>query len=100
MSCEACEAFRDSGMTSFYRWHNANIEIRACSEHLVEVFDALGRARELQVVAAKLFVACKRALPYISTGEVGGDADAYDFMVSAIREAEEKHLHFRKDEPQ
>ena len=41
MSCKACEEFQDSGNVSFFRWKNANIEIRACAEHLREVFRAL-----------------------------------------------------------
>ena len=41
MSCNKCNEFQDSEVTSFFRWKNANIEIRACEEHLKEVFEAL-----------------------------------------------------------
>lgn len=41
MSCEKCGQFQESEMTSYFRWKNANIEIRACKEHLLEVFEVL-----------------------------------------------------------
>lgn len=42
MSCLECEKFQeDTNKTSYYRWRNANIEVRACEKHLREIFDAL-----------------------------------------------------------
>lgn len=41
MSCEKCNQFQASAMTSYYRWKNANIEVRGCDEHLKEVFEVL-----------------------------------------------------------
>jgi len=41
MSCKQCQEFQESEATSYYRWKNANIEIRACHIHLTEIFSAL-----------------------------------------------------------
>jgi hypothetical protein len=41
MSCEACSQFQDSDRTSFFRWGVANVEIRACTEHLTSMFQWL-----------------------------------------------------------
>ena len=42
MSCEKCEEFQArEGVSAFYRWKTANIEIRGCDEHLREIFDVL-----------------------------------------------------------
>jgi hypothetical protein len=46
MSCIKCDEFQDSNKTSYYRWKNANVEVRACEEHLKEVFKALNDAQE------------------------------------------------------
>jgi hypothetical protein len=46
MSCEKCNEMQDGTMTSFYRWKNANIEIRGCDQHLREVFEALNDAQD------------------------------------------------------
>lgn len=48
MSCNDCEKFQESTMTSYYRWKNANIEVRACRKHLKEVFEALNDAQEVR----------------------------------------------------
>jgi len=45
MSCKACDEFQKSDKTSYYRFGIANLEIRACEEHLKEVFDTLNRAQ-------------------------------------------------------
>ena len=45
MSCQDCEDFQDSQKTSFYRWKNANIEVRACEKHLKEIFEALNKVQ-------------------------------------------------------
>jgi hypothetical protein len=50
MSCEACQKFQESTATSFFRWKNANVEVRACDEHLKEVFDVLRRNIEHKAV--------------------------------------------------
>lgn len=41
MSCKKCEEFQDSGMTSYIRWGNANVEVIACEQHLREIFKVL-----------------------------------------------------------
>lgn len=33
-------------MSAYYRWKNANIEMRGCDKHLREVFDALSEAQK------------------------------------------------------
>lgn len=45
MSCQDCEDFQQSGMTSYFRWKNANIEVRACEKHLTEIFAVLREAQ-------------------------------------------------------
>ena len=44
MSCKDCEDFQKKGYTSFFRWKNANVEIRACKKHLQEIFEVLRKA--------------------------------------------------------
>ena len=46
MSCIDCEKWQDSEKTTFYRWKNANIEMRACDKHLREIFNALDKIQE------------------------------------------------------
>ena len=41
MSCEKCEEMQNGNSSAFYRWKNANIEVRGCEEHLREIFDVL-----------------------------------------------------------
>lgn len=48
MSCKNCEAFQDTNLTSCYRWKNANVEMRGCSEHLKEIFNALNDHQEYE----------------------------------------------------
>jgi len=45
MSCKECEEMQNGSLTSYYRWKNANIEVRACKMHLKEVYDALNKAQ-------------------------------------------------------
>lgn len=46
MSCENCKKYQEGNLTSYYRWKNANIEIRGCNTHLKEIFEALNKAQE------------------------------------------------------
>lgn len=46
MSCTDCNDFQNTDKTSYYRWKNANIEVRGCEKHLREVFEALNDAQE------------------------------------------------------
>jgi len=46
MSCENCDKFQDTELTSYYRWKNANIEIRGCEKHLKEIFDILNESQK------------------------------------------------------
>ena len=46
MSCENCDKFQDTKLTSYYRWKNANIEIRGCEKHLKEIFDILNESQK------------------------------------------------------
>jgi len=41
MSCAKCKEFQESKKTSYIRVGNANIEVRACKEHLRIVFNML-----------------------------------------------------------
>jgi len=45
MSCQECNDFQDSDKTSFFRWKNANIEVRACKKHMIEIYDVLREAQ-------------------------------------------------------
>ncbi len=54
MSCEKCEASQDTfdaTKVAYYRWKNANIAMIGCDEHLRQVFDALGKAQMVKVLA-------------------------------------------------
>lgn len=53
VSCKACEEFQESSATFYYRWKNANIEVRGCEAHLREVFDALNEYREEKAALVK-----------------------------------------------
>lgn len=44
MSCQDCNDLQESTVTSYFRWGTANIEVRACSRHLKEVYAALRAA--------------------------------------------------------
>jgi hypothetical protein len=47
MSCQACKnTQRMQDGSYFFRWKNANIELRGCETHIKEVMDVL--AREIQ----------------------------------------------------
>jgi hypothetical protein len=45
MSCSDCEARQESPVSSFYRWKNADLEVRGCDAHLREVFEVLSAAQ-------------------------------------------------------
>lgn len=52
MSCQDCDDWQNSDKTTYYRWKNANVEMRGCNKHLVEIFDALSvvqKAREKSI---------------------------------------------------
>jgi hypothetical protein len=116
MSCDACEQFRESGYTTFFRWRNANIEVRGCSTHLAEMFACLRAAvieceydAKLIKAAPKLLEACKEADALFahglgvmaSTGEAVEQRIRYEYnlnearritglITAAIESAEEK----------
>lgn len=46
MTCRECQIFQEGNKTSFFRWKNTDIEIRACNEHLKEVFEVLRNAQK------------------------------------------------------
>lgn len=48
MSCKECTDLQLGETTSFYRWGNANVEVRACEPHLKEVYDALNHAQHAE----------------------------------------------------
>jgi hypothetical protein len=50
MSCKNCEVFQESEFSSWYRWENANIEIRGCDKHLKEIFEVLNKAQKKEEV--------------------------------------------------
>lgn len=43
MICKACDKAQEEGsvLSVFFRWKNANVELRGCDEHLTEIRDAL-----------------------------------------------------------
>ena len=41
MSCMKCKKAQNEPKSVYYRWKNANIEIKGCDKHLQEIFDAL-----------------------------------------------------------
>lgn len=41
MSCAECEAAQAGNFSAFFRWGRAKIEVRACHDHLSEVFKVL-----------------------------------------------------------
>jgi hypothetical protein len=59
MSCEQCQIAQETNKSAFYRWKNANIELRGCDEHLKEIFEVLSEAqvptiaRRLEALATK-----------------------------------------------
>jgi len=46
MSCEDCDKFQDANYTTYYRWKNANIEMRGRHKHLKEIFDTLNEVQK------------------------------------------------------
>jgi len=50
MSCKACEQFQETTYTSYFRWKNANVEVRACPEHLKEIYEALRTALKVEAM--------------------------------------------------
>jgi len=45
MSCEKCKEYQKTDLTAYYRWKNANVEMRGCDRHLKEIFRVLGKAQ-------------------------------------------------------
>lgn len=41
MSCEACSQAQQEPRFAYFRWKNANVELRGCDQHLREVFAVL-----------------------------------------------------------
>ena len=50
MSCKDCDEFQRGTGTSYFRWGTANIEVRACSRHLKEVYAALREHLKQEVI--------------------------------------------------
>lgn len=49
MSYVKCDEFQETDMGYYYRWKNANIEIRGCMEHVREIMNELNaRQQELR----------------------------------------------------
>jgi hypothetical protein len=46
MSCIKCKDEQIRGV--YYRWKNANVEIIACREHLLEIRNVLNKAQRLK----------------------------------------------------
>mgnify|MGYP001569726400 CR=1 FL=1 len=51
MSCKKCEIEQEDNTEwgAFYRWKNANVEIRGCDEHLREIFDTLNKVQNERI---------------------------------------------------
>jgi len=45
MSCKACRKAQEHLSAAYFRWGNANIELRGCDRHLREVINALRKAQ-------------------------------------------------------
>lgn len=41
MSCQDCENAQATDLSAFFRWRNANIEVRGCERHVSEIFAVL-----------------------------------------------------------
>ena len=55
MSCKRCDDAQDNvGVSAFYRWKHANIEVRGCDEHLREIFDTLNAKQAEERKAANV----------------------------------------------
>lgn len=46
MSCEPCKTAQQFESAVFYRWKNANIQVKGCEEHLKEIFLVLNDVQE------------------------------------------------------
>ena len=46
MSCTACKMAQENDYSFYYRWGNANIEIRGCSEHVGQIIKVLNEYKE------------------------------------------------------
>ncbi len=44
MSCEKCD--NEPLVGAYYRWKNANVEIRACEEHWKEIREVLSNSQK------------------------------------------------------
>jgi hypothetical protein len=51
MSCKNCDEAQEGNQTAYYRIQNANVEVRACYEHITEFFKSLNNAREQEEFA-------------------------------------------------
>ena len=45
MSCKKCEEAQVIGLAFYYRWKNANVEMRGCKKHIMEIFNALTKVQ-------------------------------------------------------
>jgi hypothetical protein len=55
MSCEDCEKFQEETDKSYYfRWKNANIELRGCEKHIKEIIDILKCEQNLKLIEEHL----------------------------------------------
>ncbi len=41
MSCNNCDKAQEGSTSAYFRWKNANIELRGCGQHLRQVIQAL-----------------------------------------------------------
>lgn len=55
MSCEDCSQQQRGPSSAFYRWRNANIEMRGCDVHLREAFHALNRVEQLEAALREAY---------------------------------------------
>jgi len=101
MSCKDCEKFQQSGMTSFFRWDTADIEIRGCPKHLKEVMDYLRTRYEPKETQNET----KEPISYIADGIVEFDLgrsqriawqNGFDACVKWLEEHTEEMAEFMK----
>lgn len=65
MSCKACDEAQDKNSISYYRWSNANVELRGCDQHLGEIYYVLNLMQSDREELVKLLKQAKPLRPVI-----------------------------------
>lgn len=93
MSCELCETEQEKTQRSaYYRWKNANIEVRGCDTHLREMFSALNNisTQEAIIAADKKLIEQLESILYVVFGYIrNGDtmiAKTVEHAIASIQD--------------